>query len=60
MVELGFDDGIAGANVVGCVREVALDEALDDVEQNTVALEVLAMKGELEEAREDQRFVVYA
>lgn len=60
MVELGFDDGIAGANIVGCVGEVALDEALDDVEQNAVALEMLAMKDELEEAREDKRFVMYA
>jgi len=36
-VEGFFYDGVAGADVVGCVVEIALDEALEDVEEDSVS-----------------------
>ena len=37
IVEVGLYDAVAVANVLGCVSEVALDEALEDVEDNAVS-----------------------
>ena len=37
VVEVGLYDAVAVANVLGCVGEVALDEALEDVEDNAVS-----------------------
>jgi hypothetical protein len=37
VVEVGFYDAVAVANVLGCVGEVALDEALEDVEEDAVS-----------------------
>ena len=37
VVEVGLYDAIAVANVLGCVGEIALDEALEDVEDNAVS-----------------------
>jgi hypothetical protein len=37
VVEIGLYDAIAVANVLGCVGEIALDEALEDVEEDAVS-----------------------
>lgn len=37
LVERSFDDGVASADVGCCVGEVALDKALEDVEDYAVA-----------------------
>jgi hypothetical protein len=37
VVEVGLYDAIAVANVLGCVGEIALDEALEDVEEDAVS-----------------------
>ena len=37
VVEVGLYDAVAVANVLSCVGEVALDEALEDVEEDAVS-----------------------
>jgi hypothetical protein len=37
VVEVGLYDTVAVADVLGCVGEVALDEALEDVEEDAVS-----------------------
>ena len=41
VVECLFYDGVAVADVLGCVVEVSLDEALEDVEEDAVSFKVL-------------------
>lgn len=40
LVEGGFYDPVAVAYVLGCVGEVALDEALEDVEDYTISSKI--------------------
>ena len=37
VVEVRLYDAVAVANVLGCVGEIALDEALEDVEEDAVS-----------------------
>jgi hypothetical protein len=41
VVEVGLYDSVAVSDVLGCVGEVALDEALEDVEEDAVSESVL-------------------
>ena len=42
LIKLGLDDGVARTDVVGCVGEVALDEALKNVEKDAIAMDCVS------------------
>jgi hypothetical protein len=62
VVESLLYDSIAVADVLGCVIEVSLDEALEDVEEDAVSVKELSQRsrGIGRPRRGDLRFIVYA